>query len=249
MKKLTILLSFPLIANLLYSNRTEAQVDLTLANGSMNYNSATHEISITIDVKNIGSADVGFGTGALVWCYLSVDTIVDNNDYDFYSFGLSYGILGNASFNAVAQNVDLTKYSIAPSGKYFVLVKADYSNVISETNENNNTANLGQIDYTAGTGTTITIENSFNGNNFLKQNYPNPAINETTLRFFLKDAKQTTVKVFDLSGKIIYNSDNVLMLVGDNEIKINTSHLSSGIYYYNISTEVEQINGKFEVIK
>jgi len=75
--------------------------------------------------------------------------------------------------------------------------------------------------------------------NALKQNsfgvYPNPANNNATIAFDLLENKQVNVLVTDVLGNVVstINSD---LYKGYNTLNINTSNLSSGVYY--ISLEI-----------
>lgn len=167
MKKAFFILSMSslMMVNCLLSTQAKAQKpDLTLENGKFTYNPSSHEINISIDVKNIGSGDVGFSSGARVGCFLSTDTVVSSDDYPITNFGFSFGIFANSCYcGSSTGNIDLTAIQ-APGGTYKVLAKADDTNKISESNENNNTFNCGTIIYNAITNNCITPTINLTGN-------------------------------------------------------------------------------------
>lgn len=70
----------------------------------------------------------------------------------------------------------------------------------------------------------------------LHQNFPNPFNPHTTIRFELPEVQIVTLTLYNLSGrqmdKIV---DKQHFAAGTHQIRINSSHLSSGIYFYRIS--------------
>ncbi|ACF14322.1 filamentous haemagglutinin family outer membrane protein [Chloroherpeton thalassium ATCC 35110] len=69
----------------------------------------------------------------------------------------------------------------------------------------------------------------------LEQNYPNPFNPSTIIRFSLKQAGNTTLRVFDMLGREIL-SKQFTGNAGWNAYQFNASGLSSGMYYYQISS-------------
>lgn len=76
---------------------------------------------------------------------------------------------------------------------------------------------------------------SLNGTAFnLGSNVPNPAINQTTLRFGLPDAGSASIRVYDLVGKTVYQH-TIAAKQGENDFPLNTSSFDSGIYIYSVT--------------
>ncbi len=70
----------------------------------------------------------------------------------------------------------------------------------------------------------------------LKQNQPNPFRQTTTIGFNLPESGPVSLKVFDVSGRMIYQT-NGEYAKGQNEIELNRGDLPvSGILYYQLST-------------
>jgi len=70
----------------------------------------------------------------------------------------------------------------------------------------------------------------------LSKNFPNPAIDQTTVTFDLpKDSDNVTLTVSDVQGKVLrrYNYQN--LTAGKQSIDLNLRGLSSGNYFYTIS--------------
>lgn len=81
----------------------------------------------------------------------------------------------------------------------------------------------------------------------LRAPYPNPAAGNITIPYSLDKAQKVRITVFGLSGKICYDSGNVLKQRGSHQTEISTVSLSSGAYFYTISSEGRQLTGKLIV--
>lgn len=70
----------------------------------------------------------------------------------------------------------------------------------------------------------------------LYQNQPNPFSAETSIGFHIADNETVTLKVLDISGKLIYEHTGEFD-AGKNEFLVSNAHLTSGgIYYYHVET-------------
>ncbi len=70
----------------------------------------------------------------------------------------------------------------------------------------------------------------------LFQNYPNPFNPVTTIKFSLPSQDNVQLKVFDVMGREIATIVNRKMQAGYHEIPFDGSSLSSGVYFYKITT-------------
>ncbi|MCW3124241.1 MAG: C-terminal target protein [Flavipsychrobacter sp.] len=73
--------------------------------------------------------------------------------------------------------------------------------------------------------------------------FPNPAINEVTVKYMAKAPGKMNVSIADISGKVIISKD-INAVMGDNALSINTSTLSKGLYIVHISDGLETQVGK-----
>ena len=69
----------------------------------------------------------------------------------------------------------------------------------------------------------------------LSQNYPNPFNPSTTITFQLSKSSFVTLKVFDVLGREVATLVNEEKSIGEHSIQFNASHLSSGMYVYQIN--------------
>ena len=66
----------------------------------------------------------------------------------------------------------------------------------------------------------------------LSQNYPNPFNPGTTIRFALPEAVDVSLKVYDLSGRLVAELMQGMQNAGKYEVEFDGTDLSSGIYLY-----------------
>ncbi|MCX6159037.1 MAG: T9SS type A sorting domain-containing protein [Ignavibacteriae bacterium] len=77
----------------------------------------------------------------------------------------------------------------------------------------------------------------------LMQNYPNPFNPTTEIKFALPVSDIVTIKVFDVTGKEVATLINRKMEQGVHTVKFDGSELSSGMYFYRLTS------GKFTDVK
>lgn len=83
----------------------------------------------------------------------------------------------------------------------------------------------------------ITTGNAISGDKvILHQNYPNPFNEQTTIRFELPQSMEATLTIQDHFGRVITKQQQVATR-GRNEFVVNGDKLSTGMYFYTISTE------------
>jgi hypothetical protein len=70
----------------------------------------------------------------------------------------------------------------------------------------------------------------------LSQNYPNPFNPSTTIEFDLAENTNAQLSIYDLTGKEIEILVNENLNRGSYRVNYNAFHLSSGVYYYKLTT-------------
>jgi hypothetical protein len=68
----------------------------------------------------------------------------------------------------------------------------------------------------------------------LGQNFPNPIINQTEIKFALPVTSQVTINIYDNLGRKVTTLFNEEKPAGDYSVNFDASGLESGIYYYRI---------------
>ncbi|MFP5437155.1 MAG: T9SS type A sorting domain-containing protein [Bacteroidia bacterium] len=81
----------------------------------------------------------------------------------------------------------------------------------------------------------------------IKQNYPNPFKDLTTIPLNLELDSDVNVTVYDMTGRKVGTAYSGNMYAGENNIPLNRGNLSSGTYLYKVA--IANANGKFEESK
>ena len=79
--------------------------------------------------------------------------------------------------------------------------------------------------------------------------YPNPAIDQATLRFTLAQKEEVSLTLYTMMGQKIEIQQKQLMMSGTNEINIATSALDRGLYIYRLNIGSKSVTGKMSVTK
>jgi hypothetical protein len=81
-------------------------------------------------------------------------------------------------------------------------------------------------------------------------NYPNPANNNTNIKFSLERSADVTVQIIDIAGRIVITVKESGLSAGEHTIPVQTSNLASGSYTYMISTSNGgALAAQFSVVK
>ncbi|MFI5196059.1 MAG: T9SS type A sorting domain-containing protein [Chitinophagales bacterium] len=81
-------------------------------------------------------------------------------------------------------------------------------------------------------------------------NYPNPAVNSTNIRFSLAVSSDVTIRITDMSGRIINTINETNLSSGEHIIPIETSNMAAGNYLLTINAAAGGgIASKFTVTK
>ncbi|MEQ9264698.1 MAG: LamG-like jellyroll fold domain-containing protein [Balneolaceae bacterium] len=83
----------------------------------------------------------------------------------------------------------------------------------------------------------------------LYQNFPNPFNPSTTIKFDLPESGNVTLKVFDITGRLVANLVDETKTAGRYQVNFNASNLASGIYLYELRTNKYSSIKKFTLIK
>ncbi|PID27746.1 MAG: hypothetical protein CR982_05060 [Candidatus Cloacimonadota bacterium] len=129
----------------------------------------------------------------------------------------------------------------------------DYNNVYSfEFNkrlhnnlsiENFNFGNKILCNKSLNPGSVIEIDND------LSSVYPNPFNPVTNIKYSLSKRSDVNIKVFNRLGETVFEISKKDMPIGDHFEIFDGSFLSSGVYFYSISTKGGSMNGKMILIK
>jgi hypothetical protein len=77
--------------------------------------------------------------------------------------------------------------------------------------------------------------------------YPNPASDRFSLRFSVEQAGEVTIKLFDISGRLMSNDRLDILAPGVHEYLGSSAPLCSGTYYIQLESETSVATGKLIV--
>ncbi len=77
--------------------------------------------------------------------------------------------------------------------------------------------------------------------------YPNPSFNSSMLVYNLVSDTEVSIVVTDIQGRVISETARTHMPAGSHNMHINASGLSAGVYFYQIITGEETVQGRFLV--
>ncbi|MGF1671287.1 MAG: T9SS type A sorting domain-containing protein, partial [Balneolaceae bacterium] len=83
----------------------------------------------------------------------------------------------------------------------------------------------------------------------LEQNFPNPFNPSTVIRFQLPESQNVTLKVYDITGRLVTTLVDGVRSAGTNEIRFDASNLSSGVYLYRLQSNSVSLTRSLTLIK
>lgn len=72
---------------------------------------------------------------------------------------------------------------------------------------------------------------SFDNNQTLLSNYPNPFSTSTTITFSVPELQRVSLKIYDMNGKLVSTLADQEFETGENRIEFNADNLDAGIYF------------------
>ena len=79
--------------------------------------------------------------------------------------------------------------------------------------------------------------------------YPNPATNNTVLAINLGKSDRAKISVVDVMGREVLNLGEYNLNSGDNNININTTSLTNGVYFVRIVTNNGMVSNRLNISK
>jgi len=83
----------------------------------------------------------------------------------------------------------------------------------------------------------------------LMQNYPNPFNNSTNLRFELDKPMLINLSVYDLQGRLVSEIVNKQFSYGKHKLQLNMANATSGIYFLQLSNDVNSTTRRIHLLK
>jgi hypothetical protein len=96
-------------------------------------------------------------------------------------------------------------------------------------------------------GIVVGVNENSNGNGLLI--YPNPALNNTVIKFNTKSSTNTKISVYNSCGELVYRNNNSDLQIGENSVQLNTSEFAQGIYKCVVQNGGDIYSASFAVIR
>lgn len=209
----------------------------------------------SIDGGALWNIDFGLGLGSMPVDYTSCssDTSTANGkdfisafvDLNGDSVTVRHGELGNLGAPMYKKNGVASTGSLAPVSAIYSEGNTKYSAfAYSGLGPAGVYYNMESL-VTGITPVSNEVPNAFN----LEQNYPNPFNPVTNIKFAVAKTGLVTLKVYDISGREVAQLVNMDLNAGTYNFDFNASHLSSGIYFYRLTTNNYTDTKKMVLVK
>jgi hypothetical protein len=83
----------------------------------------------------------------------------------------------------------------------------------------------------------------------LEQNFPNPFNPSTAISFQLSDVSHTTLRVYDVLGRVVGTLVDRRMEAGSHTVRWNASDVPAGVYFYQMRVNGSVVTRKAVVLK
>ena len=93
------------------------------------------------------------------------------------------------------------------------------------------------------------IDNVMLPQNYYLTNYPNPFNPTTTISYQIAETGHVIVSIYNMNGQLIDQLVNQEMIPGSYSVTWNTSHVSSGLYFYKLAAGNQTITKKMLLLK
>ena len=108
----------------------------------------------------------------------------------------------------------------------------------------------GTIEITKPTERLTLYRNTLTPEHFaLYQNYPNPFNPTTTIQFSLETHGSVSLQIFDITGRLVEKLVTGRLVSGTHTVVWNATNVSSGVYFYKLSTGQRTMTKKLIVLK
>jgi hypothetical protein len=212
----------------------------------------TTDRNITINTTHYSRWSVGAENGPLPVRLNSFTSGVSGNNVKLnWSTASEQNNSGFEVYRSELNKNDFSKVGFI-AGKGTTNNTTNYSFEDSKLNSGKYEYKLKQIDYN-GNFEFFALSGSVEVSNPVKfslsQNYPNPFNPVTKIDFTLPVNSNVKIIVYDITGKVINTLVNEAKTAGFHTVVFNASNLSSGVYFYSMTTESFKDIKKLTVIK
>ena len=192
-------------------------------------------LNISTTVENIGTASSG--AACTIRYYFSVNNTWQSTDPYIGVDGVGDLAVGATSPETISWAVP----SSLAAGSYYVIVRVDVTNTVSESNESNSFVSAGQF--------VIMSEPSIGGGGDGKatldllvredpqmKSYPNPFVDQTTIHYTLAEDSKVLLSVYDMYGNLVFKLVDETIKTGRHQVDMEGKFIAKGMYYCVLTT-------------
>lgn len=144
-------------------------------------------------------------------------------------------------------NFDPIYHELTGSKEFCVVAKAFSGSTDSIIDDNiANNLNCMSVQYISSP-TSLREINGAKSGGIVSGFYPNPAYGIVNFDLKMEKPGKVDILITDITGKAVINERKGTLLNGEHTIKVVTSQLPEGIYYYDIKIGDERARGKFAI--
>jgi len=228
----------------------------------------------------VGSAPVPFADGQFIYDVIGISNYAVQSHADDEETGMvqmdvvpNNGVCELTPVNWVwemiwyADGYELTTnaepiYSMGPTGYMFDYLYCGLLNVTGNSHlltysteaAKFSTREMGETVFTEGIEYFKSLTSIYEhpDNSFTVENlYPNPTNDNTTLSYELTNSSEVSLKIIDITGKVIMNNNYGVQAKGAHYIVIsaNEQGMNNGIYFYTLNIDNSNFSGKLMITK
>jgi hypothetical protein len=184
----------------------------------------------------------GVQTDTSAYNYLMNDIYVSYSDNNGSTWSTPRNLTNTATFDEIYPTI--TKIGNSNTAITITYSLSECPGATSFTNTETPACKVWQVlrRYNPETGAEIpigiiNISNEVPAQFTLNQNYPNPFNPVTRIRFAVPKASNITIEVFDINGRLVNTLvKNEFVTPGTKEVEFSGSNLSSGVYFYKLTS-------------
>jgi hypothetical protein len=184
----------------------------------------------------LGQRTPSWDTSAATYADANGDGVIDEND--IVGIGVNWG----NTHSTTAQSFEINPGDVAYLRPFMSNLRTIYNNLSGDSEP------VKQIKVLIET--ILDLNPAVPSEFALSQNYPNPFNLETNISFSLDKDRRISIAIYDITGKLIARLiANQSFSSGSHCIRYDASRISSGIYFYRLSSEEESIIHKMVIVK
>jgi hypothetical protein len=178
------------------------------------------------------------------WKKFGIDTTADYEQLRSFAINvlerINDGFYSTIDTSVLEKNYDVDSVAIVSGNASSGGKKDAYAIKLTKGKSVNEISIVKQVVNARETALIFSDENSLPEHFVLYQNYPNPFNPTTAISFQLSAVSEVTLKVYDILGREVATLlNNEAMEGGEHEVEFEASKLSSGVYFYRLTSTGE----------